>query len=105
MRYLLGCTLSLVVAAMANAEPTRPYDDEGPLRYPYPARARRAVDDTAAARSLQNIQLSANYVDPCNYCWGGPYYYGSYPYLGYGPVWGYRPLGYFYCGRSYYWRR
>src|SRR5437764_15394122 len=107
MRYLI-CSVALIVTVMASAEPARHNDDEGPLRYPYSAKVRQSVDDSAAARSWQNIQLSTNYADPCNYYWGCAYscgYYGNYSYVGYGPVWGYRPLGHGRLGRGYYgWR-
>src|SRR5260221_4998872 len=98
MRYLLA--LSLAFTMVARAEPVRG-EEEGPLRYPYPARVRRAVDDSAAARSWQNISMSVDYVDPCCSCWGGGYYYGNYSYVGYGAVWGYRPLGLYGHGVPY----
>jgi TolB-like protein len=74
----------------AGAAPvaSRDYGNDGPLTSPYSRQMEQL--DSDAARSLDNIRMSTDYVDP----WGYPYYggycypsYGYYPY-NYWPYWG-----------------
>jgi TolB-like protein len=73
-------------ATTGPAVASRDYGNDGPLTSPYSRQMEQL--DADAARSLDNIRMSTDYVDP----WGYPYYSGyCYPYYGYPYYGGYWP--------------
>jgi TolB-like protein len=79
---------------------SRDYSNDGPLTSPYSRQMEQL--DSDAARSLDNIRMSTDYVDP----WGYPYYSGYYyPYYGYpyyGGYWPYWGFGTVIIGSSFH---